>query len=133
VFKPSGSTPSTAIAGPLSSTELLAGFGAGYLSSGSVSELSGVTTTSNDAGAEFELFSTSLLTPSTAFTCPLCGGGTYTLPTGSASAFIGAYSATVAIGEIGVSASGNDIGLVANPQTLELVTLSVTGSNVTPY
>jgi hypothetical protein len=134
VFKPSGATPSTAIAGPLSSTELLAGFGAsGYLLSGSVWELSGVTAASNAGGAQFKLFSTSSLTPSAAFTCPLCGGGTYTLPTGTASAGLGAYSSTVAIGEIALGASGNSLGLVANPQTLELVPLSVTGSNVTPY
>jgi hypothetical protein len=131
VFKPSGTTPSTAIAGPLSSTELLASLGVGYLSLGSVSDLSGVTTTSNVGGAQFKLFSTSSLMPSTAFTCPLCGGGTYTVPTGATSAFLGAYSSTVAIGE--VVTSGNSIGLVANPQTLELVSLSVTGSNVTPY
>jgi hypothetical protein len=133
VFKPSGATPSTAIAGPLSNTELQAGFGVGYLSTGSVLELSGVTATSNAGGAEFQLFSTSSLTPSTAFTCPLCGGGTYTLPTGTDSAFLGAYSPTVAIGEIVLGASGNNVGLVANPQTLELVQLSVTGSNVAPY
>ena len=133
VFKPSSATPSTAIAGPLSGTELLAGFGTGYLSTGSALELSGVAAVSNAGGAQFELFSTSSLTPSAAFTCPLCGGGAYTLPTGTASAALGAYSSTVAIGEISLGASGNSLGLVANPQTLELVQLSVAGSDVTPY
>jgi hypothetical protein len=134
VFKPSSSTPATAIAGPLSGTELEAGLGAGYLASGSALELSGVTAPANAAGAHFELFSTSSLTASTAFTCPLCGGGTYALPTGSSSAALGEYSATVAVGEIGVSAlSGTNVGLVANPQTLEIMQLSVTGSNVSLY
>ena len=134
VFKPSSSTPSTAIAGPLSGTELEAGFGAGYLASGSALDLSGVTAISNAAGAQLQLFSTSSLTASAAFTCPLCGTGAYTLPTGASSVALGEYSSTVAVGQIGVSSSsGNGIGLVANPQTLQLVTLSVSGSNVTIY
>jgi hypothetical protein len=132
VFKPSSATPSTAIAGPLSGTELLASLSGSYVLPGSVFESSGIASTLNAGGAHFELFSTSSLTPSAAFTCPLCGGGTYSVPSGATSAFLGAYSSTVAIGEIGFS-TGNSLGLVANPQTLELVQLAVSGSNVTPY
>lgn len=135
VFKPSGATPATPILGPESGVVFADGWGVGDVkTSGNWLQVSGVTSTTNWGGGHFELFSTSTLTASTAFTCPLCtGGGTYAIPT-DGYGFLGEFSTNVAFGEIDFSTSTTpDVGLAGNPQTSELVQFSASGLSVVPF
>jgi hypothetical protein len=135
VLHPSGATPATPIAGPTVGTAYEPIWNNASYQSTNWLVFTGVPTDGTFGGAKLGFVPTA--TPSqapTAVTCPLCAGGpTYQVPAGAV-AGAAPFTSTVAIGAVLYSGgSSPDLGLILNPQSAQLVQLSVTNESLTPF
>lgn len=132
VLRPSGSSPSTPVAGPTASTAYLGGvsFGTNWLA------FVNLPTNGTEGGASLELISNSDLSTGTPVTCPSCGGGTYSVPSGgtlTGGAISATFSTGIALAPGSISfASAPELGVLIDLQSEELEVLSVANTNVTP-